>query len=145
MTTDEKVKQLKIYWETMWNYIHEGDYIDAIDSVNKWCLATIVEKDDNNVRVHFDGWSSKWDVNYRLTSYKIAPFRKYSHGYSGQFRMPLRQNITFTPEWLEEQITQINKVIESDFECMNARDITQYLRGQFFISCDFLMSNGNYT
>jgi hypothetical protein len=47
----------------------EEDYIDA--------------KDENGIRCHFDGWSSKYDIWYRWSSYRIAPFRKYSRGYTG--------------------------------------------------------------
>lgn len=39
----------------------EGRYIDALDSVNTWCLAEVVSVDQRTLNIHFDGWSSKWD------------------------------------------------------------------------------------
>ena len=35
----DKLKELKAYWEGMWSTTKEGDYLDAYDSVQKWCLA----------------------------------------------------------------------------------------------------------
>jgi hypothetical protein len=32
----------------------------------------------------------------KTNSYKIAPFRKFSRGYTGQTRVALRQNMKFT-------------------------------------------------
>ena len=37
-------------------------FIDAQDSVNTWCLGQISEVDQRTVRIHFDGWSTKWDI-----------------------------------------------------------------------------------
>lgn len=39
-----------------------GRYIDARDSVNAWCLGEIVEVTENSIKVHFDGWSARWDT-----------------------------------------------------------------------------------
>jgi hypothetical protein len=32
-----------------------------MDSINNWCLAKVVEVSDKHVKVHYDGWSQKWD------------------------------------------------------------------------------------
>ena len=85
-----KVKALRAFWDAGWSSCKEGDYIDAMDTVSKWCLAQVTARDDTTARCHFDGWSSKWDLSYRWTSYKIAPFRRYSKGYTGQVKTPLR-------------------------------------------------------
>ena len=80
----QRLEKCKTFRDALWANCKEGDYLDALDTVQKWSLASVVAKDENNVRCHFDGWSSKWDQNYRWGSGKIAPFRKYSRGYSGQ-------------------------------------------------------------
>lgn len=95
---DEKFKQYKTFLESVWANSQVGDYIDAIDSINKWCLAQIVYKDENVVKVHYDGWSSKWDIMFKWSSYKISPFRRYSKGYTGQIKMQLRSDLIFTVE-----------------------------------------------
>lgn len=38
-----------------------GKFIDAMDTVNQWCLAEIVNVENRNLTIHYDGWSSKWD------------------------------------------------------------------------------------
>ena len=40
----------------------QGRFIDAMDTVNQWCLAEIVQVDQRTLTIHFDGWSSKWDI-----------------------------------------------------------------------------------
>ncbi len=39
-----------------------GKYVDGMDTVNSWCLADITHMDNRNMTLHFDGWSSKWDI-----------------------------------------------------------------------------------
>lgn len=39
----------------------------------------------------------------------------------------------------------MEKLIESDFTNLNAFDITQYLRGRFYIYVDFLLGANTYT
>lgn len=36
---DDKKKALKEYWDNVWSDYKEGDFIDAMDTVSKWCLA----------------------------------------------------------------------------------------------------------
>lgn len=38
-----------------------GNYVDVIDDTKTWCLGEIVERKGDTVKVHFDGWSSKYD------------------------------------------------------------------------------------
>lgn len=57
---DKKLEVLKKhhYFE---NYL-VGKFIDAQDTVNTWCLGQIVESENRMIRIHYDGWSSKWDM-----------------------------------------------------------------------------------
>ena len=57
---DKKLEQLKKY--SYIDYYDEGRYIDAQDTVNTWCLGQVVQVIEKTVRVHYDGWSSKWDL-----------------------------------------------------------------------------------
>jgi hypothetical protein len=57
---DKKLEVLKKY--NALDYFEEGRFIDAQDSVNSWCLGEVVSVDQRNLSIHFDGWSSRWDV-----------------------------------------------------------------------------------
>ena len=87
---DDKKQVLKEYWNMCWADVQDNEFIDAMDTVQKWCLAQVISRDENGVRIHFDGWSTRHDVSYRWSSYKIAPFRRFSRGYTGQYKTPLR-------------------------------------------------------
>ena len=67
-------------------------YVDAKDSVNNWCVAKIIDHEirNNRILIHFDGWSQRYDETVRTGSSRIAPFRKYTQGYTGQSKVALR-------------------------------------------------------
>ena len=71
---DKRVEEAKKYF--FLDTLRAGLYIDALDTVNSWCLAKVVELDERLVKVHYDGWPHKWDDWMKITSYKISPFRK---------------------------------------------------------------------
>ena len=83
---------LKEYVPT--DYYKEGCLCDAQDTVHNWCLSEIVGVNGREINVHFDGWPDRWDEVsvtpfnpqqwYKGSSYKVAPFRKYTKGYTGQ-------------------------------------------------------------
>ena len=62
-----------------------GSFVDAKDTVNNWCMAQIVEEnvDQQMVKVHFEGWSERYDVIIKKNSNKMAPFRSQTRGYTG--------------------------------------------------------------
>ena len=39
-----------------------GEYIDAKDSVDKWCVAIITRLDSDYVGLHYEGWGSRYDI-----------------------------------------------------------------------------------
>uniref|UniRef100_A0A7S0DRE7 OTU domain-containing protein n=1 Tax=Amorphochlora amoebiformis TaxID=1561963 RepID=A0A7S0DRE7_9EUKA len=49
-----------------------GSKCDCLDQ-NKWRLATVVEKRDNDLKVHYEGWSERWDEWVRAQSHKLQP------------------------------------------------------------------------
>lgn len=82
LTTDNSEVEDELLFQQANDYDHMqeyqfGQYVDARDSVGKWCAGQIVEYDEDKklVRVHFDGWSEKYDEYISLLSPKIAPFR----------------------------------------------------------------------
>ena len=50
-----------------------GDIVDCKDQSHKWCVATVIERDGDNVKVRFKGWGSRWDDVLPITSDRIAP------------------------------------------------------------------------
>lgn len=70
----------------------EGSFVDARDSVNRWCVAIIKHRftHQERVTVRFDGWSSSWDETYTIKGDKVAPFRRYSRLYTGQIKFAIR-------------------------------------------------------
>ena len=40
---------------------------------------------------------------------------------------------------------RLEEVLASDFECLSAKEVSQYLRGEFFIAVDFVMTSNTYS
>ena len=55
----------------MIDYLNKDAFVDAKDHVGEWRVGQIMEIDkrDNTAKVHFDGWSAKWD---EVTAGEIA-------------------------------------------------------------------------
>ena len=52
-----------------------GDMVDAQDSDKLWFESKIVVADDpDTVKVHFMGWSERWDDTMKRTSTRLQPF-----------------------------------------------------------------------
>ncbi|OWZ16611.1 Ubiquitin-specific protease [Phytophthora megakarya] len=47
--------------------------VDALDTDSKWYEATIVELDETRAKVHYRGWSIKWDEWLARTSPRLMP------------------------------------------------------------------------
>jgi len=77
----ERAQKYNIY-----EHIKEGYWIDAVDTIQQWCLAKIVDVTERSVKVHYDGWPSRWDADLKVTGSKISPFRKETKGYTGQVK-----------------------------------------------------------
>ena len=43
-----------------------GDWIDCRDESGRFYLAQIIEKSENTIKVHFDGFEAKYDVKFDL-------------------------------------------------------------------------------
>lgn len=50
-----KIKNISI------DNFHVGNYVDSLDEAKTWCLAEITMRNGDVVRVHYEGWSSKFD------------------------------------------------------------------------------------
>jgi hypothetical protein len=129
-----KQEKLKDFWTNfIQNSLEVNMYVDAVDTVNKWCLAQIIQRDQFGVTCHYDGWSTKWDAHHRYNNYKVTAFRRFSKLYTGQTKTPLRAEMNKSPEIIRQWNDTLQAYINSDFEGINAYGLTQYLRGALFI------------
>ena len=65
-------------------------FLDVFDANNKWRVATVLKIQEDSLLVSFDGWSGKWNETHPKNSSKIAPFRKFTSGYTGQAKKAVR-------------------------------------------------------
>ena len=55
----ELIKKAEEYKLT--NDLRINAYLDVKDTTSAWCLAQIIDVSHNKIRVHYDGWSNKYD------------------------------------------------------------------------------------
>lgn len=55
-----------------------GDLLDCLDSVNKWCPAQVVDISNGKYRIHFTGWSDKWNEWIDQDSDRLAEYRRHT-------------------------------------------------------------------
>jgi hypothetical protein len=63
-----------------------GAQVEALDTVGKWYDATVlgISDDFTAVRIHYNGWSSKWDENISLGSPRLALLGTHQASYRTQ-------------------------------------------------------------
>eukprot|EP00752_Nemacystus_decipiens_P004045 g3704.t1 len=57
-----------------------GDWLDARDSDGTWCVAQVVRIETEFLRVHFQGYSSRFDEEIRLESSKLTKLGTHTSG-----------------------------------------------------------------
>jgi len=121
------------------DYLAMDYYVDAKDQVNNWCVAQINEvmHDKNSIKIHFDGWSSRYDVVVKRNNHqKMAPFRSHTVGYTGQAKNAYRE-FKLTPTYMSLMQNKIEAIIDSKFQCFaSAYECTQFIRGELFFYID---------
>lgn len=121
-----------------YDWLDKGLYVDAKDSVNSWCVATVLDIDQQRIKLHYDGWSHKWESWLPIQSDKLAPFRMHSRRYTGQNKLAIR-------EWVLTD-SELDRVEATLLELMNsgyawpAQSLTQFLRGELFNLVDCIMT-----
>lgn len=140
-----------------------GNYCDALDETKNWCVGEVVDRQNDLLKVHFEGWSSKHDITVLLGKVKKTDhFRKFTRGYTGQKQTAFR-TLNFTKEdflnfknFVKELKENFNTIssnnslikennLDKPTEILsffsNALDITQYLRGKALFKLDYFMTN----
>lgn len=124
-------------------YFTIGSFIDALDNNKSWRVAKIIEINDEIATLSFDGWSNKWNEMHKITSNKLAPFRKNTPPYTGPSKNPTR-NTEFVQIIAQiknakhhmEQFISINLLAEPNL-------INQFIRGELVILIDSILCYPN--
>lgn len=139
-----------------------GNYCDALDETKNWCVGEVIDRQNDQLKVHFEGWSSKHDIPVFLGKVKKTDhFRRFTKGYTGQKQTAFR-TLSFPKEEILnfknfiKELKENFKLISSNIGLLrennsdsteilslfsNALDITQNLRGKAFFKLDFFMTN----
>ncbi|CEG49503.1 ubiquitinspecific protease [Plasmopara halstedii] len=94
-----------------WRFeLHVGQLIDARDTDRKWYESRVVALKSQYVKVHYRGWTSKWDEWIERTSTRLAPLYTKIHNWrafkAGDGVMVGRQVVGKTyPEWRNAIVT----------------------------------------
>ena len=51
--------------------LHVGEWIDCVDTANKWLCAQVLQVEGSRVYVRYSGWSDKWNEWHDMSSPKI--------------------------------------------------------------------------
>lgn len=126
-----------------------GAYIDAKDQVSKWCCAQITDIDTSGpvplIQIHFEGWGTKYDDTITINSPKIAPFRQFTSGYTGQPNCAYR-DFKINESYHNQILSKVQEIVQTDFECLRtAQEVNQFLRGELYFYVDSIISISLYT
>ena len=70
-----------------------GQWIDVKDTINQWLEAEVIDKTDDKVYVHYNGWGERWDEWIDMSSDRIAFFRTHTvQNAYGNYMSPCPQN-----------------------------------------------------
>jgi len=83
-----------------------GDHVDCLDSVSKWCNAEIVAKKGGRLKVHFTGWSFKYDEWLPEDSHRLLKQWKRGTPIQLNNRLDVRD---VKGKWLEAQVILIDE------------------------------------
>src|SRR5690242_16964625 len=96
------------------DHYQKGEYCDAQDDTKSWLVGEIVERTDDKIKVHFEGWSSKYDETWSIKNRKVEHFRRYSKGYTGQKGTAYR-SLAFSMDDFEFVRNNIKEIISTNF------------------------------
>lgn len=123
----------------MQNPYSEGDYVDCKHPNQGWCVARVLEINQDIVKVRFDGMSTKSDASIKFNNPKLAPFRRHTVGYTGLGKS-LRDDNELKIDNANNISTLIDVFSQKDYLQFEAAKINQNLRGKIFLFTDALLS-----
>ena len=63
---------------TVGEELRVNNRLDVLDTLRKWLEAIVLEADEKRIRVHYRGYTAKWDEWIELDSDRIAPVGTHS-------------------------------------------------------------------
>lgn len=119
--------------------LEAGSYVDVLDSSLSWRMAQIQEVDTiRGVFIRYDGWGEKWNEWLAAKSPRLAPFRKYTHRYTGQESSASRE-WTFDQSSLHSCKATLSAALTDLQVFHSAYEITQFFTGRLFTLVDCLL------
>lgn len=55
-----------------------GQWVDVIDTIEQWCEAEVIDLNESQIKVHYNGWSNRWDEWVEKNSQRIQPLRTFT-------------------------------------------------------------------
>jgi hypothetical protein len=52
--------------------------VDCCDSVGNWYEAVVIDVEEDQVFIHYEGWPNLWDEHISVQSSRLAPLRTHS-------------------------------------------------------------------
>ena len=96
--------------------------------------------EDGYIKLHFEGWSARYETRVKQNSNKIAPFRSHTRGYSGQAKGAYRDwKLNLAHQSHIE--SRVKEVIQTKFLCFeSAHECTQFIRGELYFYLDSILT-----
>mmetsp|Transcript_17150 Transcript_17150/g.27410 ORF Transcript_17150/g.27410 Transcript_17150/m.27410 type:complete len:836 (+) Transcript_17150:58-2565(+) len=81
--------------------LNMGDKCDALDK-NKYRSATVIEVNETHVKIHYEGWSAKWDEIVSRRSRKLQPRDSQTMGrFTGDPKRAQQQQQHISPDFYQ--------------------------------------------
>jgi len=116
-----------------------GTYVDVKSNNQDWCVGRILEKDKDFVTIRLDGMLTKNDQKLRHNSIRIAPFRRYTRGYTG-YPKTLRDDPRLQRQNIEQVHNMVKAFMAKDFRTFDPKILNQNLRGIIYMFTDTLLA-----
>ncbi|KAI9980753.1 hypothetical protein PInf_010072 [Phytophthora infestans] len=103
-----------------WRFrLQKDQLIDALDTDNKWYESRVVDLAETQVKVHYRGWTAKWDEWVNRTSTRLAPLHtKVRNWRNFQLNDEILVGRVVSgksfPEWRIARVTDVQKIEMDD-------------------------------
>ncbi|KAE9187286.1 hypothetical protein PF005_g20514 [Phytophthora fragariae] len=103
-----------------WRFLLEKDQlIDAMDTDKKWYESRVIDLNDTHVKVHYRGWTAKWDEWLNRTSARIAPLHTKVQNWRAfqvgdEVLVGTEVERKTYPEWRIGRVTDLKKAEEGE-------------------------------
>ncbi|CAD8154340.1 unnamed protein product [Paramecium pentaurelia] len=122
-----------------------GNYIDVFHQGSKQHkLAYILQKNEKEIEITYDGMSKKENEIIKLSQNKINFARRFTQNYTGDdFRQSKtsRDYLKYSREECEKYIKELNSIMQNNFQGLSPIEICLSVRVRQFIWLDMVLSS----